>query len=73
MGQYGAQFWLNAGVDGGHRSFPDLPVSMYFAHGFNSQIVAVFPRQEVVVVRLGFTTDESWDDNDFLAAILAVL
>jgi hypothetical protein len=46
---------------------------MYFAHGFNSQIVAVFSQQEVVVVRLGFTTDDSWDDNDFLAAILAVL
>ena len=73
MGQYGAQFWLNAGQDGGHRAFPDLPASMYFAHGFNSQIVAVFPQQRVVVVRLGFTTDDSWDDNAFLAAILAVL
>jgi CubicO group peptidase (beta-lactamase class C family) len=73
MGQYGAQFWLNAGVDGEHRSFPDLPASMYFAHGFNSQIVAVFPEQELVVVRLGFTTDESWDDNAFLSSVLTAL
>jgi CubicO group peptidase (beta-lactamase class C family) len=72
-GQYGAQFWLNAGVDGGHHAFPGLPASMYFAHGFNSQIVAVFPEQEVVVVRLGFTTDDSWDDNAFLSAVLAAL
>ena len=73
MGQYGAQFWLNAGVEGEHLALPDLPPSMYFAHGFNSQIVAVFPEQEVVVARLGFTTDDSWDDNAFLAAILAAL
>ena len=73
MGQYGAQFWLNAGVEGEHLALPDLPPSMYFAHGFNSQIVAVFPEQEAVIARLGFTTDDSWDDNAFLAAILAAL
>jgi len=73
MGEYGAQFWLNAGVEGKHRAFPDLPSSMYFAHGFNSQIVAVFPQQDVVVVRLGFTTDDSWDDNAFLSATLRAL
>jgi CubicO group peptidase (beta-lactamase class C family) len=73
MGQYGAQFWLNAGLEGEHRAFPGLPASMYFAHGFNSQIVAVFPEQELVVVRLGFTTDGSWDDNAFLSSVLAAL
>jgi CubicO group peptidase (beta-lactamase class C family) len=72
-GQYGAQFWLNAGVDGKYRDFPDLPSSAYYAHGFNSQIVAVFPEQDVVVVRLGFTTDGSWDDNAFLSAVLRAL
>lgn len=72
-GEYGAQFWLNAGIDGEHRSFPDLPASMYMAHGFNSQVVAVLPEQELVVVRLGFTTDGSWDDNAFIAAILEAL
>ena len=73
MGQYGAQFWLNAGVEGEHLALPDLPPSMYFAHGFNSQIVAVFPEQEAVIARLVYTTDDSWDDNAFLAAILAAL
>ena len=72
-GQYGAQFWLNAGVEGEQRRYPDLPVSAYFAHGFNGQIIAVFPDQAVVVVRLGFTTDDSWDDNAFLSAVLAAL
>jgi len=73
MGQYGAQFWLNAGRDGAHRAFPDLPASMYFANGFNDQIVAVFPEQEVVIVRLGFTTDGSWDNNGFMSAVLNAL
>ncbi len=72
-GQYGAQFWLNAGIEGARRSYPDLPASTFYAHGYSGQIVAVFPEQGVVVVRLGFTTDGSWDDNRFLAAILAAL
>jgi CubicO group peptidase (beta-lactamase class C family) len=73
MGEYGAQFWLNAGIEGRHRAFPDVPESMFFANGFNNQIVAVFPEQELVVVRLGFTTDGSWNDNAFLSAVLETL
>ena len=72
-GQYGAQFWLNAGRNGQHRNFPGLPSNMFFAHGFNSQIVAVFPDEELVVVRLGFTTDDSWSDTEFLSGVLAAL
>lgn len=72
-GQYGAQFWLNAGAEGAGRPYPDLPASMFYAHGYSGQIVAVFPEQRVVAVRLGFTTDGSWDDNAFLAAILDAL
>jgi CubicO group peptidase (beta-lactamase class C family) len=72
-GEYGAQFWLNAGVDGEHRSYPRLPPSMYLAHGFNGQMVTVFPEQDVVVARLGLTTDDSWDEEAFLVAVLAAL
>ena len=72
-GQYGAQFWLNAGIHGEDRRYPEIPTSMYAALGYSGQVVAVFPEQEVVVVRLGFTTDDSWDNNVFLAAVLAAL
>jgi len=72
-GQYGAQFWLNRGSDSEAPAFPDLPKTMFFAHGFNQQIVAVFPGQDVVIARLGFTTDGSWDSNKFMAEVLAAL
>jgi CubicO group peptidase (beta-lactamase class C family) len=72
-GEYGAQFWLNAGKDGEHHAFPGLPPNVFFANGFNDQIVAVFPDQEIVVVRLGFTTDNSWNNTEFLGRVLTVL
>jgi len=72
-GEYGAQFWLNAGRNGQDRPFPALPENMFYASGFNGQIVAVFPTQRVVVARLGFTTDDSWNNAEFLEDVLAAL
>jgi CubicO group peptidase (beta-lactamase class C family) len=72
-GEYGAHFWLNAGRDGAHQPMPGLPDKLFYASGFNGQIVAVFPEQEVVVVRLGFTTDDSWRNAEFLREVLASL
>jgi CubicO group peptidase (beta-lactamase class C family) len=72
-GEYGAHFWLNAGRDGAHQPMPGLPDNLFYASGFNGQIVAVFPEQEVVVVRLGFTTDDSWRNAEFLREVLASL
>jgi CubicO group peptidase (beta-lactamase class C family) len=72
-GEYGAHFWLNAGRDGAHQPMPGLPDKLFYASGFNGQIVAVFPEQEVVVVRLGFTTDDSWHNAEFLREVLASL
>jgi CubicO group peptidase (beta-lactamase class C family) len=72
-GEYGAQFWLNAGRHGEYKPFPELPPNMFYASGFNGQSVSVFPDQEIVVVRLGFTTDDSWDGGEFLERVLSVL
>ena len=72
-GEYGAQFWLNAGRNGEHRPFSALPPNMFYASGFNGQSVSVFPDQEIVVVRLGFTTDDSWSSGEFLGRVLAAL
>jgi len=73
MGEYGAQFWLNKGAPGHGLPSPELPESMFMAHGFNGQSVVVFPDQDTVVVRLGFTTDNSWDLDAFLLDVLAAL
>ena len=43
------------------------------ANGFNGQSVVVFPEQDLVVVRLGFTTDNSWDLDAFLLGVLEAL
>jgi len=72
MGQYGAQFWLNAGDydNPKNRKFPSLPRDLYYCGGFNGQIVAVIPSRDVVVVRLGVTHDDSWDHEIFIGQIL---
>lgn len=72
MGQYGAQFWLNAGDKGNpqNRKFPSLPRDLYYCGGFNGQIVAVIPSRDVVVVRLGVTHDDSWDHEAFIGQVL---
>lgn len=57
QGEYGAQFWLNAGNPKGsaNRLYPNLPTDVCAAQGFETQRVMVFPSQKVVIVRLGLT------------------
>ncbi len=73
MGQYGAHFWLNAGDKDNpeNRKFPSLPDDLYYCGGFNGQIVAVIPSRDLVVVRLGVTHDDSWNDEIFIKQVLA--
>lgn len=74
-GTYGGHVWLNAGDP--ETALPDdriyeaLPDTMYYMRGHNRQIVAVFPEQDVVVVRLGVThREEDWDEEKFLSMVL---
>jgi CubicO group peptidase (beta-lactamase class C family) len=55
MGEYGAQWWLNAGAknDADHRKYPNIPTDAYWADGFEEQYVMVVPSEKLVVVRLG--------------------
>jgi CubicO group peptidase (beta-lactamase class C family) len=55
IGQYGAQFWLNAGApnDPNHCYHPGLPNEEYGAEGFEDQYVFIFPSRKLIVVRLG--------------------
>ena len=65
-GRYGAQFWLNAG---GH--FPDVPREMYYASGYQGQMVAIFPSRDLVIVHLGLS--EKFDFNGFLSGVIGSL
>lgn len=47
-GQYGGQFWLNAG-----GRFPNTPKDMFYASGYQVQMVAIFPSYDLVIVRMG--------------------
>jgi len=72
-GEYGAQFWLNAGNkdNPSNRKFLSLPTDMIFLHGFNSQITAIFPSKNTVIVRMGVTHNSSdWDEEGFIKQVL---
>jgi len=64
-GRYGAQFWLNAG---GH--FPDVPRDMFYANGYQGQMVAIIPSKDLVIVRMGLTEEPDFDFNGFLRGVV---
>jgi CubicO group peptidase (beta-lactamase class C family) len=63
---YGLGFWLNTG----QRRFPSAPESTFNAGGNSGQFVVVMPEEELVVVRLGLTLDESKANMNVLLADL---
>jgi CubicO group peptidase (beta-lactamase class C family) len=71
-GEYGAHFWLNRGNKNNpaDRVFPSLPRDLVYLSGFNQQIVAIIPSRDLVVVRLGVTHDDSWDDDAFIKEVI---
>ena len=75
MGEYGFQVWLNAGApdDPTNRLYPKLSTDFVFFRGHNDQLVAMLPEQDLVVVRLGATLDDTWDTQQFLLDVLSLL
>lgn len=67
-GRYGGQFWLNSG-----GFFPDVPKDMYYASGFQGQMVAIFPGQDLIVVRMGLKENPEFDFNGLLSGIVGCL
>lgn len=55
IGQYGAQFWLNAGAKGNPQKcfHPGVPSDEYGAEGAEEQNVFIIPSKKLVLVRLG--------------------
>jgi CubicO group peptidase (beta-lactamase class C family) len=75
LGQYGAQFWLNAGAPGNsqRRYYPDAPTDLFWADGFEGQNDFIIPSQNLVVVKLSLAQGNYLDDNKFLAQIIDAL
>lgn len=75
LGEYGAQFWLNAGEPNkpANRSYPDVPADMLVASGYEGQNVFIIPSRKLVVVKLGLTQGNPVDDNKFLADLISAL
>ncbi|MCF1749859.1 serine hydrolase domain-containing protein [Mariniradius sediminis] len=75
IGQYGAQWWLNAGNkdNPADKLFPDLPNDAFYAGGFEGQWILVIPSEDLVIVRLGYTPKGEFSMNDFAAGVIAVL
>ena len=65
-GRYGGHFWLNTNGD-----FPDVPRDFYRCSGYQGQMVAIFPSQDLVVVRMGLS--EEFDFNGFLREVVKSL
>lgn len=76
VGEYGAQWWLNAGAatDSTHRPFPKAPRDFYRAAGFEGQMVGVVPSADLVVVRLGLSRpDNAFDPGELITDVLAAV
>jgi len=67
-GIYGAQFWLNSS-----KQLPDVPRDMYYADGYQGQRIFIIPSKDLVVVRLGLSSDEQPDYNQLLADIISAI
>jgi CubicO group peptidase (beta-lactamase class C family) len=74
-GEYGAQWWLNAGTldDPENRLYPDVPQDAFQAEGFEGQFVFVVPSKDLVVVRLGLSQTNELDMNKFVAKVIEAL
>lgn len=72
QGEYGYQFWLNAGAPGNpaNRRFPQVPTDMFYADGYEGQFVFIIPSKKLVVVRLGQTAGDNFDAGGFLEGII---
>lgn len=56
---YGFQFWLNKKDEAGNDlHWPKLPKDAYFMMGNRKQAVMVVPSQQLVIVRLGWTSGQ---------------
>lgn len=68
-GEYGAQFWLNAG-----GVYPNAPKDLFSCNGYQGQHVFIIPSKELVIVRFGLTDDNhKFNIDEFLSDLLGAI
>ncbi|UMB59402.1 beta-lactamase family protein [Lutibacter sp. A80] len=67
-GEYGAQFWLNAG-----GVYPNVPKDLFSCNGYQGQHVFIIPSKDVVVVKFGLTEHPDFNLDTFLSEILGAI
>jgi len=74
-GEYGYQFWLNAGEKNNpaNRLYPSCPIDMFWCDGYEDQFVFIIPSKNLVIVRLGLTKHGNFDADKFVAEIAAAV
>lgn len=73
-GRFGCHIWCNGDPDGdgpATRQWPDLPANLLHLDGHEGQYCAVFPTEQIVVVRLGCTKAGGFDLHGLLRSVLA--
>ena len=72
---YGAHFWLNADPEDKRlqRTWPTLPADAYSMSGFQGQRVVIVPSQQLVVVRLGFSSGRKRAIEQLVSGLIEVL
>lgn len=76
QGQYGAQWWLNAGAaeDTVRRPFRSLPRGFYRAAGYEGQMVGIVPSADLVIVRLGLSRpDGAFDLEELVGEVVGAV
>jgi CubicO group peptidase (beta-lactamase class C family) len=74
-GNYGAHFWLNAGVPEKGIEPPrrGIPADAFYASGFEGQVVVIVPSRDLLLVRLGLTQNDRFDPVEHLAAMISAI
>jgi CubicO group peptidase (beta-lactamase class C family) len=70
---YGAQFWLNSGVNPAVHPWPNVPPETFAMNGHQGQHVWMVPSYDVVVVRVGLSEFRNWKMSDFVERVLAAV
>jgi CubicO group peptidase (beta-lactamase class C family) len=70
---YGYQIWLNRGSDSSVKHYPSAPADMFYADGFESQLIFVIPSKRLVIVRMGLTQHNNFNADQFLHDVLACI